>query len=633
MLASVQARRRGALDLGSYYAHLCALQDCAPLPAVTAHLARGGLDLHGDRVRLADWTPVANALHVNRHLSFVCVRSGGRRPDAGSTRTPPRRDSRLAGPAGSAGPPLHSRDVTARLSQALGACLAASPALARLELTGLPLRPSNLLALAKGIAQSSCLETLSLANCPMGDGGLETICRGAKGCTSLVRLDVSGCGLSWRGAAMLSDVISHQARARHGEAWAGSLRYGRPDLERMAGLRRVSLNRNPLVGDRGAAALALALADDLWVKAVDMQQCGVGEEGARAVLHLLESNSALSVVDLRGNPLIERELLQETLEKLFVNSRGETAEFEWLPQPAPRVPSPVAQRKTRLLHLGSRTKGRAVIRTAVARQSKNESGDGGRRHAPTQDGGKHVPWRSAARATRATHTQGERSTEGGGASSAQAVGCKCCQKLQGQLQEERRAREAAELRVTQLQRERLRLQEINSGLASQLLLAAPPDKGAVGMGPRGSRARLIGEWRPEIMSEGVSDAHGKEVWDEPLLSAMEASVHKFSSFLDLLRDAGLGELASIAGIDSSDLRPFGCTSSLAEGAAAPRGHGDAAAEVSFGWNAAPRPGRYFLLPQVRACSPESSLEQRSKTGPEFNLLLPFNRNKIKKNTL
>nr|XP_032824653.1 centrosomal protein of 78 kDa isoform X2 [Petromyzon marinus] len=597
MLASVQARRRGALDLGSYYAHLCALQDCAPLPAVTAHLARGGLDLHGDRVRLADWTPVANALHVNRHLSFVCVRSGGRRADAGSTRTPPRRDSRLPGPAGSAGPPLHSRDVTARLSQALGACLAASPVLTRLELTGLPLRPSNLLALAKGIAQSSCLETLSLANCPMGDGGLETICRSAKGCTSLVRLDVSGCGLSWRGAAMLSDVITHQARARHGEAWAGSLRYGRPDLERMAGLRRVSLNRNPLVGDRGAAALALALADDLWVKAVDMQQCGVGEEGARAVLHLLESNSALSVVDLRGNPLVERELLQEMLEKLFVNSRGETAEFEWLPQPAPRVPSPVAQRKKRLLHLGSRAKGRAVIRTAVAKQSKNESGDGGRCHAPTQDGGKHVPWRSAARATRATHSQGARSTEAGGASSVQAVGCKRCQQLQGQLQEERRAREAAELRVTQLQRERLRLQEINSGLASQLLLAAPSDKGAFGMGPRGSRAGLIGEWRPEIISEGVSDAHSKEVWDEPLLSAMEASVHKFSSFLDLLRDAGLGELASIAGIDSSDLRPFGCTSSLVEGVAASRGHGDAAAEVRFGSNAAPRPGRY-LLPQA-----------------------------------
>lgn len=53
---------------------------------------------------------------------------------------------------------------------------------------------------------------------------------------------------------------------RHGTAWAESLRYRQPQLEGMRGLRRVTLNCNTLIGDRGAAALASELAEDLWVK-------------------------------------------------------------------------------------------------------------------------------------------------------------------------------------------------------------------------------------------------------------------------------------------------------------------------------------------------------------------------------
>ena len=53
---------------------------------------------------------------------------------------------------------------------------------------------------------------------------------------------------------------------RHNEAWKGSLRYRAPDLDCMPGLRRITLNRNPLLGDKAAVALAEALKDDLWLK-------------------------------------------------------------------------------------------------------------------------------------------------------------------------------------------------------------------------------------------------------------------------------------------------------------------------------------------------------------------------------
>ena len=53
---------------------------------------------------------------------------------------------------------------------------------------------------------------------------------------------------------------------RHNETWQGSLRYRRPDLDRMGGIRRITLNRNSLIGDDGATCLAEALKDDLWLK-------------------------------------------------------------------------------------------------------------------------------------------------------------------------------------------------------------------------------------------------------------------------------------------------------------------------------------------------------------------------------
>ena len=53
---------------------------------------------------------------------------------------------------------------------------------------------------------------------------------------------------------------------RHNEAWQDSLRYRRPDLDRMSGIRRITVNMNPLLGDQGAAAFAEALKDDLWLK-------------------------------------------------------------------------------------------------------------------------------------------------------------------------------------------------------------------------------------------------------------------------------------------------------------------------------------------------------------------------------
>ena len=51
-------------------------------------------------------------------------------------------------------------------------------------------------------------------------------------------------------------------------------------------------------------ALCALHRDDLWLKALDLQACGVSDSGALAILPLLHANRTLLVFDLRANPLI-----------------------------------------------------------------------------------------------------------------------------------------------------------------------------------------------------------------------------------------------------------------------------------------------------------------------------------------
>ncbi|XP_067886104.1 phosphoserine aminotransferase-like isoform X5 [Heterodontus francisci] len=92
------------------------------------------------------------------------------------------------------------------------------------------------------------------------------------------------------------------------------------------------------------------------------------------------------------------------------------------------------------------------------------------------------------------------------------------------LEEEIRARTKADARLMELEVENTRLRNINLSLSDALHTQ--------------STASTILE-------------------DEGVLESIEASFQKFHAFLDLLKDAGLGQLATIAGIDQSDFGPVG----------------------------------------------------------------------------
>ncbi|XP_018653564.1 hypothetical protein Smp_140230 [Schistosoma mansoni] len=155
--------------------------------------------------------------------------------------------------------------------------------------------------------------------------------------------------------------IQYQAMQRHNAAWQESLRYRFPELDRLGGLKRITLNDNPKICDEGSTQLADALIDDLWVKAIDLQACNLSDSSASTWLAVLiglripngnqsmthdeihlksnrsstiddqhRGNHSLVVLDLRRNPNISRDLLRAVTERALINSEGKQTEFSWL---------------------------------------------------------------------------------------------------------------------------------------------------------------------------------------------------------------------------------------------------------------------------------------------------------------
>ncbi|XP_041459089.1 centrosomal protein of 78 kDa-like isoform X2 [Lytechinus variegatus] len=583
MIESVKARRRGAQDFEGYYSQLCALQDSCPLTAVKAHLDDGILDLNADRVRQPDWMPILNALRINRSLQFVAFRSYYQSAKQDDSRSHLQTQVRRP-------PPIRSRDIAHRLCIALRECLANSEQLQHLELQGLLLREKNVVSLCKGLAKSRCLQHLSLEYCRIGDRGVEVLCQCIKNAPTIVSLNLTAAGLTWKSADMIAKLVKHQATRRHTEAWKDSLRYRRPDLDRMPGIRRITMNNNPLLNDKGAMALAEALKDDLWLKALDMQHCGISNAGAKAFLDTLHQNTSIVVLDLRRNPLLDQDLLKAIIEQVMINSGGQEVEYKWLRARSPSGPSSKQRNKRKgrtsstqikKVSSSSRSTVKSSIKPERRTRSKSESGiiihSSKTEMEPVvkRPGPGFVPWRTAARANQRSksivhiepgspdgsstptrpgassiHVHVGNSSEvdtsikdsidtpsthlstGTGATYEATVNRKIknlqveAEELRRRLYIESKARAASDERVIELEVENSRLKH-----QLQLLEARGPTS-------------------PLKKGGQVEEENGE---DEALLESIEESFQKFHSFLDLLRDAGLGQLCTLVGLSTQDI--------------------------------------------------------------------------------
>ncbi|XP_075684446.1 centrosomal protein of 78 kDa isoform X2 [Rhinoderma darwinii] len=539
MIDSVRIRHQGAMDFRSHYDYLCVLQDSVPLQVVKAYLRGGVLRFNADRVKLSDWPPILNTLKINKSLICVSIKSC-HQPGLGES------DSDKYGVHFRRRiPPIRSKDMTFQLCRALAACLTVSSSLRELELHGLPLRERDLKTLAKGLAASSSLESLALPYCSCGDEGLKIICKSVKNSPTIKVIDFTGCNLTWHGAEWMASIVKHQATRRHSDAWAESLRYRRPDLDCMTGLRRISLNCNTLVGDQGAKAIANVLGEDLWLKALDIRQCGISNEGAKAFLHALQTNTTLMVLDIRKNPLIDHSLLKTVIERVLLNAHDTNSEYKWFTSPPSKGGSKI--KPSTILRNG--LKGKNTIRIGLVAK---KTFDSGRKCTPKELSAPepktpgvqgYLPWRTAERANRHREMSADCTPEqkctpvkvtmdsesyldsddlesSSDLLIEEPAVCEILEKsslknykrlqvalqeCQLRLEEERKTRLRADDRIMELEVENTRLRQINRTLSEAL------------------------------ESRNVSSVF---LEDDGVLDSIEKSFNKFHAFLDLLKDAG-----------------------------------------------------------------------------------------------
>ncbi|XP_016103458.1 centrosomal protein of 78 kDa [Sinocyclocheilus grahami] len=452
------------------------------------------LEFNPDHISLADWTPILSALAINKHLQHVAVKSCHLTSSAAQSSYRSHKKKT---------PVMHSKNMTFQLCKAVQKCLCESSSLKTLQLHGLPLRERDLTVLTKGLAKSVSLEHLSLAHCPIADQGLEVICQSVKYSSTIKTVDFTSCNITWQGAEHMANIIKHHAMRRHSTAWVETLRYRRAEFEAMSGLRRITLNDNILIGDRGVMALSRELTEDLWVK--------------------------------------DKNVVKAVLKRVLINAKSHDSQYLWLKPPSPK--SALDQSR----QLRRRNAGKATYRISSRRSSSVNSV-----WRPGSVG--YVPWRTAARAglqRGALQADGLTDQSFQNASSVRvtveteteseevdAAYVPSPQEKITSYQFRRVQRENNRLQV-ELEECRLRLaEERNDRLKTNSRLV---------------ELELENE-RLRSLNQSLSEAHlsASVLEDEHVLESIESSFQKFHAFLDLLKDAGLGQFASMAGIDQSD---------------------------------------------------------------------------------
>lgn len=199
-----------------------------------------------------------------------------------------------------------------------------------LELINVLFDEQSLETLISGVKANQTLQNISLAYCRIGDVACESLCQIIRDKPNIRLIDLTGCALTQISLEKgLVNLIKKQQVKRHEECWVHSLRSRTADPDIMHGLRRLTLNDNPRLGDEGLAALLESLKDDLYLKAVDLQNCGLTNRGAELALSTLMINDTLVVLDIRKNTLVTNIMLESIMFRLLKNNQNKTETKIW----------------------------------------------------------------------------------------------------------------------------------------------------------------------------------------------------------------------------------------------------------------------------------------------------------------
>ncbi|XP_011635534.1 centrosomal protein of 78 kDa-like [Pogonomyrmex barbatus] len=311
-------------NFASCYMELCKQQRLRPLPVICVTLPHS-LDFTTDRVKMDDWGPILNSLSLDRSLKSISVHSRYqcRKPlEEVNSEDKARTMSKT--------PVVLTRYLLEWLSQSIGQCIRNSSNLTHLELEGIPFPPDCIAVLCVGLSGTQTLYHLSLRRCYIGDTGCELICRTIANARSVRSLNLSYCDLTPSSGSALASALSRQKLALYHDTWKQSLRYREPNFETMPGLRRLTLNDNPHLGNCAVREVIEAIRDSLWMKALDLQHCGLTDQIGADLLNLLDHNSTLVVLDVRRNANLNDELATDVMRRLVENNIEGKSEYKWI---------------------------------------------------------------------------------------------------------------------------------------------------------------------------------------------------------------------------------------------------------------------------------------------------------------
>lgn len=309
-----------------WYTELCRRAGTQPLNYVKPARPKNEnvLDFVADRIKPEEWIPLLSALRRDTSLHVIAIHSRAKCKFLDDVDCPDK-IKLMKRRAGS----LHTAYVCRSLVKTLTNCLLHSQVLSSLELDGVPIGVEDIEVLVAALQQNKVIKVLAFKYSNVGNLGCQILCSALRQMPNIEVLNLSGCKLDAKSAQAIAKVVKTQQISRYCESWHNSLRYEDPDVGIMAGLRRITLNNNPGISDQGLIFILDELDDDLWIKALDMQRCGVTEAVSQRLLDVVEYSRSLEIADFRNN-----NLEAATIERIFdllkeKRNFSSVSEFKW----------------------------------------------------------------------------------------------------------------------------------------------------------------------------------------------------------------------------------------------------------------------------------------------------------------
>ena len=290
------------------YRSACALVGLAPNTAILKKLEQNIYHVRVEKLQPEEWKPLLKTLENDSSLVEVVIENSSTSKNKYVVKS---------------NRPSFSLAVKTSLFKALVSCLMCSSNIQRLSILNIPLKKAQIDSLSRGLSRNQSLSTLRVSGSLVGDKSFKDLFPTIRKSINISTLDFSNCKLTSTACSLVGSLLRSQILERHSETWKHTLRYNNPDTSAVSGVRRITLNCNP-IGDEGCEEISASLQDDYWVKAIDLQQCEITDEGAKLFLVMLEDNTSLCVLDMRGNPEVkDTKLLEKVSHVLKKNKKSD----------------------------------------------------------------------------------------------------------------------------------------------------------------------------------------------------------------------------------------------------------------------------------------------------------------------